>query len=44
MVEMDAVTGEILEMYKSDQGHTAQFYVPRSVWEATPEANPDGLG
>ena len=44
MVEMDAVTGEILEMYKSDQGHTAQFYVPRSVWEATPEANPDGFG
>lgn len=44
MVEMDAVTGEILETYKSDLGHVAQFYVPRSVWESTPEPSPDGLG
>lgn len=44
MVEMDAVTGEILEVYQSGQGHTAQFYVPRSVWESTPEPAPEGLG
>lgn len=44
MVEMDAMTGEILEVYQAGSGHVAQFYVPRSVWDATPEPTPDGLG
>lgn len=44
MVEMDAVTGEILEIYKSDLGHVAQFYVPMSVEVTIPTPNPEGLG
>ncbi len=45
MVEMDAMTGEILEVYETEkQGGAVQFYVPHSVWTAIPTPNPDGLG
>lgn len=44
MVELDALTGEILEVYQSEVGHAAELYVPRSVWLAIPEPSPDGLG
>lgn len=44
MVEMDAITGEILLTYEEDRGHVAQYFVPLSVWQATPEPEPDGLG
>ena len=44
MAEMDAMTGEILLTYEADRGHVAQYFVPLSVWEATPEPEPDGLG
>ena len=45
MVEMDAVTGEILEVYKTEpQGGAVQFYVPHSVWQAVPTPNPEGNG
>ena len=36
--------GEILLTYEADRGHAAQYFVPLSVWEATPEPEPDGLG
>lgn len=44
MAEMDAMTGEILLTYEVDRGHAAQYFVPLSVWEATPEPEPEGLG
>lgn len=44
MAEMDAMTGEILLTYEVDRGHAAQYFVPLSVWQATPEPEPDGLG
>lgn len=44
MAEMDAMTGEILLTYEAERGHVAQYFVPLSVWEATPEPEPEGLG
>ena len=45
MVEMDAMTGDILEVYETEkQGGAAQFYVPHAVWTAIPTPNPEGNG
>lgn len=45
MVEMDCMTGEILTVYETDpDGSAVQFYIPKSVWEATPTPNPEGNG
>ena len=46
MVEMDLYTGEILKAYPAiNTDGAGQFYVPQSVWEATPETDtPGGVG
>ncbi len=42
MVELDAMTGEILEAYKTDpDGNGIQFYIPRQVYEAPIPATPE---
>lgn len=45
MVEMDAITGEVLELYHTQsQGTAGQFYVPKSVWESLPIHTPTPNG
>lgn len=42
MVEMDCLTGEILDVYQAETpGHSVQYYVPRRVYESPTTVTPE---